>query len=280
MGSKIWPEKWLCDFFLCMTCCKNGNGAYQMTHHWQWWSHIGNFLVSLNSESTPSQHDLSTFMSSFLHDAAKEIVTLSTITLLLDNSPLLYFHLKTSSDFYYRHTIINRRIHLCFLYSRYGQLLPPLQMIILLYAYRRERLSTPFSMRERLLSTASAHLSPPLPPTEWVEWWLSHSCHRENAIKGATVSLFVPVPSPSEQPWTVSSQGVEGGTGSGKGRWRRLPFAQLLTLWRGGKFTWGWCGKRMLSVGSVSPLAPASLTWSFTLLQGLLSHWLTILRAY
>ena len=131
-------------------------------------------------------------MRNLRHGGASHLVHNHT---QLDNSPLLYFHLKTSSDFSYRHKIIDRRIHFCFLYSRYGQLL-----YYSLYKYD----NTPFMPREgkefplpspwekgRFLYFLIYHL----PPPKWMSGMMTVSslslgkCH-----KGCHSQSFWPHP--------------------------------------------------------------------------------------
>lgn len=52
------------------------------------------FLVFLNSESIPSLHDLSMFMSLFLCDAAKEITTIVHNHTQPDSFNAVFLHLK------------------------------------------------------------------------------------------------------------------------------------------------------------------------------------------
>ena len=118
------------------------------------------FLVFLNSESTPSQHDLNMFMSLFVCDAAKEITTIVHNHTWPDVPNAIFLHLKNFPHFSYRHktSATETSPQFCSLCLWI--------IIMLLLCLEKETISTPFPMKERFLSLTVPYL---FSPTEWIE---------------------------------------------------------------------------------------------------------------
>lgn len=173
MGSKIWPENNFVIFFYVRYVVKMYTQLKRFCIIGSDDHTLAIFLVFLNPESTPSQHDLNMFMSLFLCDAAKEITPIVHNHTRPDDPNAVFLHLKFSPHFSYKHknSATERSPLCCSLCSCCGWLLS-----CSFSAWRKYFHSIPY---ERKVPFSNRALFTPQQNEQ--NRSLPHSCHWENA---------------------------------------------------------------------------------------------------